>query len=182
MWNQLLQQLLCQIQNSQVANVRLIPSLQRGPWETIHWLFLPSLLAKLVESLNKELQKAQISTAHGGKGRTESIRGTGSDDEFFEGPWKKKRESFSRLWSCLWQVSAPRTSKERLSHHRIKGLFEMDEEFNSNIGKLGNKKRVIPLQKVGALRDQEGLILVTNFIKRFEELGIQWNFHSCRWS
>lgn len=70
-------------------------------------------------------------------------------------------------------MSAPRTSKERLSHHRIKGLFEMDEEFNSNIGKLGNNKRDIPLQKVGALRDQEGLILVTNFIKRFEELGTQ---------
>lgn len=49
----------------------------------------------------------------------------------------------------------------------------MDEEFNSNIGKLGNNKRDIPLQKVGALGDQEGLILVTNFIKRFEELGTQ---------
>lgn len=70
-------------------------------------------------------------------------------------------------------MSLPRTSKERLSHHGIKGLFEMDEEFNSNIGKLGNNKRDIPLQKVGALRDQEGLILVTNFIKRFEELGTQ---------
>lgn len=57
---------------------QLIPSLQRGPWETIHWLFLPSLLAKLVESLNKvqncrKLKSAQPMEAKEGRNLYEEL-------------------------------------------------------------------------------------------------------------
>lgn len=49
----------------------------------------------------------------------------------------------------------------------------MDEELNLKIGKPGNKKRVISLQKVRVHRGQEGLLVVHNFIKILEEIGIQ---------
>lgn len=53
----------------------------------------------------------------------------------------------------------------------------MNEELNSNIGEVvGIKKKKKSFlckkkKKVRVLRDQEGLILASSFIKRFEELG-----------
>ena len=53
------------------------------------------------------MEKAQICTTYGDKGRMDSTPGASSDYQSSLRVWGKRRESLFRLWSYLWQVSTP---------------------------------------------------------------------------